>query len=313
VLRVIHLLLVAVAAIATSSSGKASCTLERPKLVKEALEKKGDLYYFGLGSNMLKSKLENRSICGKKITLKSFEPAFVQNYRLAFNMKGFPPLEPGMGSLEPTIVENKSDCSRPLLAYEQDQCHGALVRVSAEDYERIMRSEGVGSGRTDQGYEEVVVEAIPYRGGRPVQAISLRAREHVRLKSDTAPSLRYLEILREGAEELGLDTRYKEFLNSHPEAALSPITRKLAVCNLMWTATISFRLKFRLPSKIQSFFLWKVYVPPTASSVLILMGELATAVILLPGAIPGAVIFLYHKLTKIEMSRMMGSLVESHW
>jgi hypothetical protein len=55
------------------------------------------IYYFGIGSNMLRSKLENRGINGTTIELMEMEPAYVPNYRLAFNMKGFPPLEPGMG------------------------------------------------------------------------------------------------------------------------------------------------------------------------------------------------------------------------
>ena len=68
------------------------------------------------------------------------EPAVVENYRLAFNLKGFPPLEPGMGSIEP-VKDSKISKSKHLVAFEKSQCHGALVRVKAEDYEKIMRSE----------------------------------------------------------------------------------------------------------------------------------------------------------------------------
>ena len=284
----------------------------RPDLVREALEKNGDLYYFGVGSNMLRSKLENRSICGSKIELKSMEPAFVRNYRLAFNMRGFPPLEPGMGSLQPVDDKSTSTQSKPLLAFEKKECHGALVRVSAADYEKIMRSEGVGNGRPEQAYQEVVVEAVPYAGGRPVQAVALQAREHVRLRRDPAPSRRYLEILRQGANELGLDPCYKKFLDSHPAASLCPLTRRLAVCNLLWTAKI-FRSKIRSLSRMQTNLLWSVYVPPTANAIFRFLSELATAAILFPGAMPGSCLLLYHKLAKKELSKMMKSLVESHW
>lgn len=286
---------------------------KRPDVVLEVLKKNGDLYYFGIGSNMLRSKLENRSICGSKIELKSMEPAFIRNHRLAFNMRGFLPLEPGMGSLEPVDEESEQKDYKPLVAYEKNECHGALVRVSAADYEKIMRSEGVGGGRADQAYEEVVVKAVPYKGGRPVLAIALRAREHVRLRRDPAPSGRYIELLRQGANELGLVPCYRKFLDSHPVASLSPFTRKLAVCNLMWTALISFKLKWRQLAKVQNHFLWAVYVPPTSNFLLRLVCELATAVILLPGALPGSFLLLYNRLAKKELPKMMKVMVDSHW
>ena len=42
------------------------------------------------------------------------------------------------------------------------------IRRLNGDYEKIMRSEGVGNGRADQGYEEVVVDAIPYENNLKV-------------------------------------------------------------------------------------------------------------------------------------------------
>jgi hypothetical protein len=298
---------------------------ERPALVRECLEKKRDIYYFGLGSNMLRSKLENRSICGTKIQPKSFEPAVVPNYRLAFNMRGFPPLEPGMGSLEPlpTDDDESSSSSKALLQYDKPECHGSLVCLSADDYERVMRSEGVGNANNpNAGYEEVVVTAIPYdQRKRPVQAIALRARDHVRLSQDPAPSLRYMTILRQGAEELGLKECYRNFLNQHPVAQASPLLRKIAVCNLVGISTLSFRLKMRIFSKIQNWFLWKAYyVPPPASDTTkqlskqlrLVLSELVTIVILFPGALFGYFLWIYMQRTN-KMSPMMKSMVNSHW
>ena len=37
----------------------------RPHLILNAKEKNDPVYYFGVGSNMSRKKLENRSICGK--------------------------------------------------------------------------------------------------------------------------------------------------------------------------------------------------------------------------------------------------------
>ncbi|CAB9522446.1 expressed unknown protein [Seminavis robusta] len=302
----------------------------RPELVTQSLEKNADLYYFGLGSNMLRQKLENRAIDGSKINVKSFQPAVVYNYRLAFNMKGFPPLEPGMGSLEPTTscmdAEQQlqqlnqpstkqqdnahSSISKPLCAYQENECHGALVRLSAEDYEKVMRSEGVGHGRSDQGYEEVVVDAVPYKG-RVVQAVALRARSHVRLSQDPAPSQRYMDILKQGAQELGLAPAYVDFLNQHPVQQSSAWTRRIAVCNLALYSSqlVSFQSKLR---KLQVWLLWRVYVPPTANVLQRILSELAIGMILLPGAIPGSLCFLHMKRTN-KMNGMMKALADNHW
>ena len=110
----------------------------RPDLVLDALEHDKPLYYFGVGSNLSRKKLEGRSICGKKIHVLSMEPCIIPNHRLAFNTRGFPPLEPAMGSLEPlpsfyeTVRNNgDGDCdkleqqrrlSRALKSYEREEC-----------------------------------------------------------------------------------------------------------------------------------------------------------------------------------------------
>ena len=197
---------------------------QRPRLVQDALDNNKSVYYFGLGSNMSREKLEGRSPDGQLIKIQRMEPAVVPNHRLAFNLKGFPPLEPGMGSLEPVESSNKA-----LLKYKANECHGALVKLSAQNYERVMRSEGVGTGSAQQGYDEVVVTAIPYnRWRKPVQAVALRARSHVRLSQDPCPSRRYMKILRQGAQELGLKEEYQHFLRDHPVQEVSVWLRRIA-------------------------------------------------------------------------------------
>ena len=86
------------AAVASCSAGDA--TLTRPPIIANAAPT-DVVHYFGVGSNMLKSKLVNRGLNGTKIDVIDFQPASVRGHRLAFNMRGFPPLEPGMGALEP--------------------------------------------------------------------------------------------------------------------------------------------------------------------------------------------------------------------
>lgn len=258
----------------------------RPQIVRDAFEKNKPIYYFGLGSNMSRKKLENRGINGTKIEIQTMEAAVVPNYRLAFNLRGFPPIEPGMGTLEP--IEGNS---KALLKYrngkDDGECHGALVRLTPENYEKVMKSEGI-SGKSDQFYEEIVVDAYPYKWPRrPVKAIALRARDHVRLNFDPCPSQRYMNILREGAEELGLKPCYQDFLAAHPVQQLPVWQKRVALYNLIFTATVSFRLKFRVFSAVQSRLMYAVYAPTTAPVLKKLCCDLLITLILFPGAIIG--------------------------
>jgi hypothetical protein len=278
--------------VATCSAVKQKDVIERPSMVQDALKSNKSIYYFGLGSNMSRKKLEGRSPDGTPIKILRMEAAIVPNHRLAFNLKGFPPLEPGMGSLEPTDSNNKA-----LLKYQDDECHGALVKLTAENYERVMKSEGVGSGSNSQGgYEEVVVTCIPYnKWRRPVQAIALRARTP--LPKDPCPSGRYMKILREGAQELGLRKEYQDFLRDHPVQQVPGWLRRIAVLNLVVTATLSFRFKLKFVSRIQSWLLFKVYVPSNGNSVSRCLSEVFTLLVIAPGAALGCLFYAIMKAT----------------
>lgn len=282
------IILLAIATTFTSALSKKF--IERPHYVVERLAQKKTMYYFGIGSNMLRSKLENRGLNSSKIELIEMEPGYVSNYRLAFNMRGFAPLEPGMGSLEPI------NASKPLLAYEKPECHGALVTLTPENYEKIMASEGVSFNETNSGYEEILVTVIPYDIRKPpVEAIALRARSHVRLRKDPCPSERYMNILREGALELGLAPSYQEYLKQHPIQLVPLWLRKIAIQNFIATFTISSVLKWRGLSRIQSRLLFAVYVPSNAPKALIDLSHAASSILLLPGAIVGALIQFYFR------------------
>jgi hypothetical protein len=160
-------------------------------------------------------------------------------------------------------------------------------------YERIMASEGINSTttntKTPAGYEEVVVEAIPYDSSKPpVLAIALMARPNVRLRHDPSPSERYMKILREGAMELGLKECYQEYLASHPVQKVSSITRSLALNNLVTTFSLSQLLGgWRGISRMQSSLLFLVYAPGNAPPLRRFMSEILSAMVLLPGALLG--------------------------
>jgi hypothetical protein len=266
----------------------------RPEYVLERLAKNQDLYYFGLGSNMLRSKLENRSSNGT-IRVKSFKPAVVKNHRLAFNMRGFLPLEPGMGSLEPIDSNHK-----PLYPYERPETHGALIKLDSKNYEKVMNSEGVSMNNTQAGYEEIVVDAYPYGSKKPVKCVALRARDHVRLSKDPCPSPRYMRILREGAVELGLESSYQKYLEQHPVQQVPKWVRYIAINNLLFLFTFSRIAKTRILSRIQSFLLFRTYVPSNGPRILQFLHHLFTAMITLPGAMMGLLMLGFFKVTKKE-------------
>jgi hypothetical protein len=284
------------------------------------------IYYFGLGSNMLRSKLENRGngfastgtnttsnittandsstnnniTNTNKIEIISMEPAHVKNYRLSFNLRGFFPLEPGMGSLEPIEMYNNYDNNNNSQSastkntiqllyhkYEKPECHGALVALTVDNYEKVMRSEGIGPNITNPGYEEIVVTVIPYNTSHPpVQAIALRAREHVRLPFDPTPSQRYMKILQQGAIELQLKSCYQQFLLSHPVQNVPKLLKRIAIYNLIFTISFSSIFKWRGISKLQNYLLYKVYVPslPIIPLWKRTISNICMGCILLPGA-----------------------------
>jgi hypothetical protein len=115
---------------------------ERPQIVQDAFQHNTSLYYFGLGSNMLREKVAGRSSDGQgDIIMEDFQAAVVHGHRLAFNLRGFPPLEPGMGSLEPVYDNSDSETnkdgktkqpknSKALLSYHSPECHGALIKLN---------------------------------------------------------------------------------------------------------------------------------------------------------------------------------------
>merc|ERR1719491_2236517 len=218
-----------------------------------------------------------------------------------------------MGSLEP--IDTKT--SR-LLTYKNEECHGALVKLSPTNYEKLMRSEGVGNGNsTDESYEEIVVQAYPYgdsknnvrpRRGKPILAVALRARPHVRLNFDPCPSARYMKLLTEGARELNLEPCYQDFLARIPVGQLSPWRKKQAFYNLVFTLCLSIKLNWRGYSKLQSRLLYFVYAPYSARTTAKIISALMTTIILIPGAVIG--FFLFHILeltgkTPPALTRMM--------
>ena len=102
---------------ACASLAAGSTAPTRPSMLTSAAP--GDVvHYFGVGSNMLRSKIVSRGINGSSIEVLEMRPALVRGHRLAFNMRGLPPLEPGMGGIEESPAE---------------ECHGALCQAHFDE------------------------------------------------------------------------------------------------------------------------------------------------------------------------------------
>ena len=286
------LLFLTVIAIISSSCSAGDATLARPSLIANAAPT-DIVHYFGVGSNMLKSKLINRGLNGTTIDIIDFQPACVKGHRLAFNMRGFPPLEPGMGALEPDIQGRQ-------------ECHGALCTMHASEYEKVWLSEGGGAPKP--GYEEIVVQAHAYGSDRAVPALALRARPHARLHVDACPSQRYMDILISGATELGIEQQYIDELESIQVQQVGSVLRFLAI-HYLYLITSLFRLKMQGTVRALSWMLWRAYVPSTCSNVVKRwLGSVFTGVLLLPGASIGALIRLCLLISGTPPSPMLAVL-----
>ena len=128
----------------------------------------------------------------------STSPGFVRDHRLAFNLPGFSLAEPAFASIAPAVGE---------------ECHGGVFELSLADWARLCATEGVPFG-----YRVVEVDVELYGGGC-VSAWTLEGGVATPF-GDLSPSARYLDLLREGARELGLTRQWQERLAAVPAAPL---------------------------------------------------------------------------------------------
>ena len=274
--------------------------VSRPKLVEDAMKYNKPLYYFGFGSNMLRSKVIGRALDCSPISVISVQPAHVPGYHLAFSLRGFPPLEPAMAALARC---DSSDTTTPwteCLFNKTEGCHGALIKVTAENYDKIWRSEG--GGQADSGYEEIIVSAYPYDSSDPVEAVALCASDRVRLKHEICPSPRYMAIVCNGAEEVGLKMEYRECLGRYPVQQVPPWLRFISVNNMFLMIRLGAVFKTRIFLRIQSWFLWTVFVPSTCSCWMKRnASNVACGLILLPGSLLGLIVRLHMRITGEKM------------
>lgn len=244
---------------------------DRPFL-KSALNETGTINYLAIGSNLLRSKLANRSTNNSgQIDIVSIRPGYADGYRLAFNLPSAPPLEPAMAGIEPSTGST---------------IHGALYEMTLEHYKKMWFSEG--GFRNPPPYEEIIVDVRPYDSitGSTVKAVALRAHSSSRTARDFPPSKRYMNIIISGATEIGLFPEYIEQLKAVETARPSFIAKNLARWSLLFTIEMWMSKNKFVNISMRLFQKWLVFVyPPKNSNLLIQMtSDVVTWISLLPVA-----------------------------
>lgn len=101
------------------------------------------IWYFAYGSNMRSSVMKGRGITPLKM-----QAVIVPDYRLCFDIFGIPYAEPAFASIA-HLLENEVSGDKPI-----PPVHGVAYLLTADDYRRLVVTEGAGVG-----YEEIIVHA----------------------------------------------------------------------------------------------------------------------------------------------------------
>ena len=165
--------------------------------------------YFAIGSNVQPTTMTS---------LRNLHPlnasaAVLPGYRLAFNVRGTPFLEPSAAAA--VKCSNNDD----------DSIHGVVYEMSAQEFRQLSRSEGVPFA-----YRWEKCQVYPYKGDSdaagakamssphtaPIDAYVLVAQPLSASPIDIPPSPSYLRIIQNGAAYWKLDASYQQFLTSVP-------------------------------------------------------------------------------------------------
>lgn len=136
-------------------------------------------WYFAYGSNMQSDTLRRRRGIAPTTTLTARLPS----YRLLFDI----PVGPGLRGVANIAPQRDSEI------------WGVLYGITPEQHEHLGRTEGVPAGL----YRWLSVEVETLRGPMAAETLISDRRESARL-----PSLRYRQILVDGAREHGLDAAW---------------------------------------------------------------------------------------------------------
>lgn len=145
-----------------------------------------EVWYFAFGSNMHDDVFRGR----RRMRPREWRVARIVDYRLRFNLEGRPRGKSAPANIEPCPGE---------------EVWGVAWRITRHDLLRLNGTEGVPGG-----YYRPVWLTAEDADDRPLPAVAYAA---LGGKTDGNPSLRYIELLREGARAHGLPRRWIDKLD----------------------------------------------------------------------------------------------------
>ncbi|EWG55293.1 hypothetical protein FVEG_17492 [Fusarium verticillioides 7600] len=162
------------------------------------------VWYFAFGSNMASTTMERR-----QLSPRDSRPVLVPSHVLCFDVFGVPYMEPAMAGIRERTPADDAEATPSV--------HGMAYLLSREEYHRLIVSEGAGVAYVEMeliartcstGFtaRAATCEEIPVR--------TLMARFPFR--PEALPSVRYLGLLIQGAQESGLPSSYQDYLRGLP-------------------------------------------------------------------------------------------------
>lgn len=146
------------------------------------------IWNFAYGGNMNPRVLSER----RRIDPLESVAGVLEDFRLVFNTRGIPWIEPAFANVEPVKGE---------------RVHGVLHRLTPEQFTRLDLFEGRGLA-----YRHMELDVKAYDG----RTIRARVYSAIRVTAEKPPSCRYLNLLREGASFYQLAPEYVRMLSDQP-------------------------------------------------------------------------------------------------
>ena len=179
----------------------------------------GSRVYFAYGSNV-NTKTMNGT---RGITPSAAYPAVLPGYELVFNVPGLPFVEPAFASVRRVVGKTDDAPSKGRFARFATETHGVAYVVTDEQWRTILRTE-TSYVREDVTLERFLPASTRVDGDAPpATPQKIFATTLVFADADVGgvallPSARYLGLLREGADEWGLDPSWREYLRAAVQA-----------------------------------------------------------------------------------------------
>lgn len=199
----------------------------------------GSRVYFAYGSNVNTKTMKGT----RGITPSAAYPAVLPGYELVFNVPGLPFIEPAFASVR-RVVTGKTDDAPSRFARFATETHGVAYVVTDEQWRTILRTE-TSYVREDVTLERFLPASTRVDGDAPpATPQKIFATTLVFADADVGgvallPSARYLGLLREGADEWGLDPSWREYLRAAVQAYDPGISATRTLCAAVAAASFA--------------------------------------------------------------------------